>query len=208
MYNEPFVVGITGGSASGKTTLLHDLKKSLGEDICTIISLDNYYKPIEYQHIDPNGMVNFDLPEAFYAEQFLQDIKMLRSGKKVRRKEYVFNVEREAQWIESLSRPVIIAEGLFVLHFNESQNIIDYHVFIEADEHVMLNRRITRDTKERGYPIEHIQYQWEHHVMPAYRKHLLPYKNKADLLIQNNSSYAQGLQKLLKEINIKTLKFN
>jgi uridine kinase len=81
-------------------------------------------------------------------------------------------------------------------------------VYVEADEQIMLKRRIIRDTKERGYPIEDIHYQWEHHVMPAYRKHLLPYKSKANLLVHNNSNYTEGLQKLLEEINDKTLKFN
>lgn len=194
---KPYLVGIAGGSASGKTYLLKSLMNHFqGSDIC-LISQDHYYKSIDHQLVDENGQVNFDLPEGIEREQLFKDISELVSGKCIYKQEYTFNVKKDEPEILCIEpAPIIVIEGLFIFHFTELFELFDYKVFVDADHDIKLNRRLTRDQVERGYTQDMILYQWYNHVMPAYDEYLLPYKTKCEFVIHNNDDISNEINQL------------
>lgn len=189
-----YVVGIAGGSASGKTSFLRRLKEQLPEGAISIISQDNYYKPKEQQLRDENGQVNYDLPSSIDKDAFFQDIQTLLKGDPITFKEYTFNnPERmpESRTIEPA--PILVVEGLFVFHYAEVRHLIDLRVYLDVREDIKLERRIKRDRDERGYPEAVVRYQWEHHVLPSYKKFLKPYRDDSHIIITNNITFDKGL---------------
>lgn len=194
----PYIVGITGGSASGKTYFMKCLMDSLPNDQITRISQDNYYKPIHEIPRDENGVENFDLPETIDHHLFAEHIAVLRAGKDVRQKEYTFNNPNvEPKILVFEPKPIIIVEGIFVFYFPEVARLIDLKVFVDAKEHVKIKRRIIRDNNERGYDLDDVLYRWEHHVAPTYDKFIQPLRAEADLIINNNNRFDTGLEVLV-----------
>lgn len=203
MHKRPFLVGIAGGSASGKTYLLNSLLKHFHNYEICLISQDHYYKPIHMQMRDENGEINFDLPEGIEREQLLLDVEKLLNGDIIEKKEYTFNVfDQEPKILKIKPAPIIVIEGLFIFHFEELFKKFDYKVFVDADHDIKLNRRLMRDQKERGYSEDMILYQWYNHVMPAFDKYLMPYKDQCQFIIHNNDNIdgeIDTLSKYLKE---------
>lgn len=198
----PYIVGICGGSGSGKTSFINDLANILPPGSVSIITQDNYYKPIEEQHRDKNGEVNFDLPGSIDRASLSNDISTLLNGRSIFKSEYTFNnAEKEPELIEVLSTPVIIIEGLFVLHFEEIRKHMDLKVFLDVPIEAKLERRVKRDAEERGYSRETVLYQWENHVMPAFKAYLEPYSKECDLIVSNRVSYDRGLSVLRDHLN-------
>ena len=193
----PYIIGITGGSASGKTFFMKTLIDSFAtEDICRI-SQDNYYRPIHEIPKDENGVENFDLPETIDHFLFAEHLAILRAGREVSQKEYTFNNPLlKPELIVFEPRPIIIVEGIFVFYFPEIASLIDLKVFVDAKEHVKIKRRIIRDNTERGYDLDDVLYRWEHHVAPTYDKFIGPLRSEADIIINNNSKFEVGLEVL------------
>ena len=191
----PFIVGITGGSASGKTTFLKNLMASFNEDELCLISQDNYYRTLDEVPIDENGVHNFDLPKAMNHQLYAQHINDLREGKQVEQPEYMFNNPNAIPKILVFKpAPIIIVEGIFSFYFKEIEKLLDLKIFIDAKEHIKLKRRIIRDQVERGYDLEDVLYRWENHVFPTYDRFIKPSKIDADLVIPNNKNYNKGLE--------------
>jgi uridine kinase len=185
--NKPYIIGIAGGSGSGKTFFLNCFLHHFKNDEVTLVSQDDYYIPAGEMTQEENKLYNFDLPSTIDDDQFLHDIKQLVKGEVVYKKEYNFNNPLAVVKILEINpAPIIIVEGLFILHFKEIAKLLDYKIFIEADEQVALARRIRRDGMERGYPEDDVLYKWEHHVVPAYKEFLLPYKNECNQVVVNN----------------------
>src|SRR6516164_3402167 len=135
MHRKPYVVGIAGGSASGKSSFLRDLIARLPERACSVVSQDNYYRMIDEQVRDANGFPNFDLPCAIRREQFFKDLCALIRGEAVVKSEYTFNNrDRSGKLITVEPADVLFIEGLFILHFDEIRSLIDLRVFIDARE--------------------------------------------------------------------------
>jgi uridine kinase len=200
-HPRPFFIGMAGSSGSGKTTVLRALAREFDPGLISLILLDNYYLPRHEQKVDANGVINFDLPESIDRQSFSRDVKCLLSGQPVERKEYTYNnPEAVPNVIRVEPAPILIAEGLFIFDFEEINQLLDFKVFILAEDQVALARRINRDTHERGYPEEDVRYRWENHVRPTYRKHLLPHLGKCDLVIHNDEHYGDDLQWLIAKI--------
>jgi uridine kinase len=188
--HKPFIVGITGGSASGKTTFLRRLVDSFRpEDIC-LISQDNYYQPRENQLKDENGIINFDLPSSIDELGYAADVQTISLGQSFSRLEYTFN------------NPNIIPQ-LLEFHFEAVARLLDLKVYIDAKEHVKLHRRIIRDKEERGYDLEDVLYRYLNHVAPTYEKYIKPYKQDADIVIPNNRKFDRGLEVLVSYLDTK-----
>lgn len=198
---EPYIVGIAGGSASGKTSFLRELKMKMPKGSVCIISQDNYYKPLEEQEKDENGQVNFDLPTSIDRRQFYDDLRKIRNGEELNIKEYTFNNKNKVPGrLVVKPAPIIVMEGLFIFHYEEIRKSLDLRVFIDAREHVKFERRLKRDQEERGYPEKEVRYQWENHVMPSYKKFLRPYRDDCHIIITNNSHYSKGLEVLVNHL--------
>ncbi len=190
----PLIIGVTGGSGSGKTHFINELLKNYNDREVCLITQDNYYIKKELQPIDKNGIENFDLPESIDEENLYQDIKSLINGKEVRLAEYTFNnPNTNPKTIIIKPAPVIIVEGILVFYWQRIRSLFDLTVFIEAKDHIKVQRRINRDAKERGYDLEDVLYRYEHHVTPIYEKYILPLKAEMDLIIPNNIDFKKGL---------------
>ena len=130
---KPYIVGITGGSASGKTTFLNKLLTSYSPENVCLISQDNYYKPRHQQPIDDKGVHNFDMPSSIDFEQYAQDIKKIQAGEVVHRQEYTFNNPNKVpEMLEFKPAPIIVVEGIFVFYYPELEELLDLKVFIDA----------------------------------------------------------------------------
>lgn len=194
MSKKPLIVGIAGGSGSGKTTVLRAMALKLGEERVTLFSQDNYYKPIEDQETDANGEVNFDLPTAIDRERFVADLRSLQEGHVVEVAEYDFNSSGADPTVLRIApRDVIVTEGLFVFCYPEVWEMLDLRLYVDVQEGERLRRRIDRDGKERNYPPDDVRYRWKNHVRPAELKYLEPYRESADFIIDNTSSFEPDL---------------
>ncbi len=194
----PYLVGITGGSASGKTTFLNRLLAAFPADQVCLVSQDNYYHPRDQQLVDAQGVYNFDLPGSIDAAAYAADVLALSQGREVRRQEYTFNNPAAApKQLVFRPAPIVVVEGIFVLHFAEIAHLLDLKVYIDAQEHVKLHRRIIRDRDERGYDLADVLYRYTHHVAPTYEKFIAPHKHEADVVIPNNQHFEKGLEVLV-----------
>jgi len=195
MPKEHYIIGISGGSGSGKTSFLNMLKSHFSEEQVCFISLDNYYLPREEQYTDPNGIQNFDLPQSIRSVELLSDIQNLKNDEVISRKEYVFNNEKaQSKTITIKPAPVMIIEGLFIYHYPELRSLFDLKLFVHAKDNLKLIRRIKRDRVERNYPLEDVIYRYEHHVMPAFEKYIEAYREDSDIIINNNKSFENSLE--------------
>ncbi len=200
---EPYIIGITGGSASGKTFFLNSLLSHFSKDEICLISQDNYYKEISKVPKDENGIENFDLPESIDFRLFAEHINDLKLGKIIKKEEYVFNnAETIAEILIFKPAPIIVVEGIFVFHDPFVSKLLNLKVFIDAKEHIKIRRRIIRDNNERGYDLEDVLYRWENHVAPTYEKFIKPTKQDADIIINNNKHFEKGLKILTSYLNL------
>jgi uridine kinase len=194
----PYLIGITGGSASGKTTFLRRLLAAFPEDQICLISQDNYYHPREQQHRDEQGVENFDLPASIDSATYAADVLRISQGQEVRRLEYTFNnPDVKPRELVFRPAPIVVVEGIFVFYFKEIANLLNLKVYIDAQEHVKLHRRILRDRDERGYDLADVLYRYTHHVAPTYEKFIKPFKTEADIVIPNNQHFENGLEVLV-----------
>ncbi|GAA4376508.1 uridine kinase [Hymenobacter koreensis] len=204
---KPFIVGITGGSASGKTTFLRRLLAAFPEDEICLISQDNYYHPRETQQVDDQGVTNFDLPSSIDSAAYAADVMEISKGREVRRPEYTFNNPGATpKELVFKPAPIVVVEGIFVFYFEEVAKLLDLKVYIDAREHVKVLRRIVRDRDERGYDLEDVLYRYTHHVAPTYEKYIKPFKQDADLIIPNNRHFDKGLDVLVSFLKTKVTK--
>ena len=208
MKNKPYVIGIAGGSGSGKTFFLNCFLKHFTTDEICLISQDDYYIPVGELTQEQNKLHNFDLPNAIDDKQFFTDIQKILNGETIYKKAYKFNKKNAEQKIlEIKPASILIIEGLFILHYPEIASLLNLKIFIQAQEEVALQRRIKRDFIERGYSENDVRYKWNNHVLPSYNEYLLPYKTLADKIIDNNLNIADQIIKTTAEIS-RELKVN
>lgn len=185
-----FLVGLAGGSASGKTTFIRRLSEEFGEEKVCVISQDHYYKGLSEQVRDSNGIVNFDHPTGIDFDRIRKDIRKLLNGKVVKIVEYTFNNPNIfPKEIIYKPAPIILLEGLFIFADQGLNKMYDYRLYIHADDDVTFKRRLARDISERGMTEEEVMYQWDNHVLPAYNEFLKPYKPESDYVITNNTNF-------------------
>lgn len=195
------LVSIIGGSGSGKTTIMEELKNAFSFQPA-MLSMDNYYLPKSHQKRDENHIWNFDLPEAFDLDQFHKDVVSLVSGKSIELEEYIFeNFEKTPEIFEIGSSEIIFIEGIFVLYDERIKNLVDLQIYIHANDEVRIERRLKRDSESRGLSAEMINYQWENHVCPAHELHVSKHKEAADILIDNSADYRKDLEKAVEILN-------
>jgi len=194
MTSDKIIIGVSGGSGSGKTSFVNSVRSLFTKDELCILSMDEYYHPRETQREDQQGVKNFDLPSSIDYQLFKTDLEKLIKGETVVKKEYTFNnAEKEPRMLSFKSAPIILVEGLFVFYYNEISDLLDYKVFISASDDLKVIRRIKRDRTERNYPLDDVLYRYAHHVKPSYEEFIAPYKEEVDIIINNNNNYDKGL---------------
>ena len=201
--NKPYIIGIAGGSGSGKTFFLNRFLDHFTADEVCLVSQDDYYIPVAHNMTaEENKLYNFDLPATVDHEHFEDDINKLLNQHTIYKKEYTFNNPNVIpKTLEIKPAPILIVEGLFILHFRGIADLMDMKIFVDANDDVALQRRLKRDLIERGYSNDDVIYKWVNHVVPAYREFLLPYKYECDKIITNNGHTADDILKVTEEIS-------
>ncbi len=202
--SKPYIIGIAGGSGSGKTFFLNRFLDHFTIDEVCLVSQDDYYIPVAHNMTpEENKLYNFDLPRTIDADAFEKDVQQLINGKVIYKKEYTFNNPNATpKMLEIKPAPILIIEGLFIMHFKGIAELMDMKVFVDADEAVALERRLKRDLLERGYSNDDVMYKWIHHVVPAYNEYLLPYKEECHKIIINNTNTTDNIEKVTEEISL------
>ncbi|MEP5613638.1 MAG: P-loop NTPase fold protein [Cyclobacteriaceae bacterium] len=198
--DKPTVIGVTGGSGSGKTLFIQKLLESMPD--VAVHSMDNYYIQRTQQPKDDQGVENFDTLGSINMEKYVEDLRSLIDGKTIELEEYNYNnpnSERKIIKIESAS--IILVEGIFALFVEDLRNLLDLKIFIEAPGFLMLKRRIIRDAEERGYDLNDVLYRFEHHVTPAFRNYIEPSRKWADVIIPNHDNFNKALEVILCYLN-------
>lgn len=198
---KPYIVGICGGSASGKTFLLNQLFSHFNPEQITLVSQDNYYKELKNQKIDEEGLVNFDHPDSLRMDDLYADMKRLMKGETLEIDEYSFNnPSHVSKKVTMIPAPVIVLEGLLIFTHIGLAKLVDLKIFVDADEHIKLARRLRRDHQERGYSVESILRDYEKFIAPMYDQYVAPAKKNADLIIPNNKHMYRAIQVLVNHI--------
>jgi len=199
---KPYIIGIAGCSGSGKTEFLHCFSKTFQPNEIAIISQDDYYIRVPSLSKEENRLHNFDLPTAIDRDAFYSDIQSLIEGKSITQEEYNFNNPlKKSRQLTIHPAPILVIEGLFIYYYTEINKLLDHRIFLHADEELALKRRIKRDALERGYDREDVTYKWNHHVLPAYKKYLEPYKDICNQLIENNNENLTDIHQSARDIS-------
>lgn len=196
----PSIIGIAGGTASGKTTILHQLVKSLG-DQSQIIAMDAYYKPYAEYTLEERKTFNYDHPSAFDIARLVEDLKTLNAGNPIEVPVYDYvQYTRSDRTIRVEPKPIILLEGLFVLYYAQLLDLIDLKVYIQADADIRLIRRIRRDQVERGRSLESILTQYTDTIKPMHEAFIAPTKKNADIIIPRGAENVQGVNLLIEHV--------
>lgn len=187
---KPVVVGIAGGTASGKTTTARALRDRLGH-ACLWITHDRYYKSMPPEFVDDPTGYNFDHPDALDTHLLVRDLAALRAGTPVRLPGYDFARHQRldpADWDAVEPRSVIIVEGILVLTDEDLRAQMDHRVYVHAPDDIRLLRRIRRDVTERGRDVAEILHQYERTVRPMHNRFVQPSMGVADLVVDGTTT--------------------
>lgn len=181
---KPLVIGIAGGTGSGKSTVSRAILESIPESNVAIIEQDCYYK--DQSHLPPEERVNvnYDHPLAFDTDLLIEHIEELINGQAIEKPQYDFTVHnRKKESLRVEPRDIIIVEGILVLDVPKLRELMDIKIFVDTDADVRIIRRIERDMRERGRSLESIINQYLNIVKPAHNEFCEPTKRYADIII-------------------------
>jgi len=182
--SKPVVIGVCGGTGSGKSTVAKAIFKSLPEDNILIIEQDAYYKDQSNLTYEERVKTNYDHPLAFDTELLIEHIKQLCEHKAIDKPIYNFSKHnRETESIHLKPREIIIIEGIMILEDERLRELMDIKIFVDTDADVRIIRRITRDINERGRTLESVIDQYLTTVKPAHEQFIEPMKKYADIII-------------------------
>ena len=186
----PLLIGICGGSASGKTTAASHITHFVGEENCLLFSLDNYFFGPNDEERKNIQDYNFDRPEALDLDLAYKHLLELKAGKTIEMPVYSFNISKRLDYTQTVSpKKVIIFEGIFSLHEKRMRDLMDIKLFCDLDSDIRLARRITRDISDRSRKIDTVIERYFRFVKPAFDIYILPTKKYADFVIpQDNLS--------------------
>ncbi len=180
----PLLIGIAGGSASGKSLVTSTLIQNLGSSEVVMLAQDAYYRDFAGLSLEDRSKLNFDHPDAFDRELLLDHMETLLRGQPIEKPVYDFtNHTRRPETVRVEGHTVIVLEGILVLEDPALRRLMDIKVFIDTDADVRLIRRIRRDTVERGRSLESILKQYEESVRPMHLQFIEPSKRYADIII-------------------------
>ncbi|MBQ2861760.1 MAG: uridine kinase, partial [Oscillospiraceae bacterium] len=178
------VIGIAGGTGSGKTTFTEALVNIFGEKV-TVIHHDNYYKVLDHLSYEERCKVNYDHPDSFDTDLMIEHIKKLKNGKSVDEPVYDYTVHNrdKSKTIRLEPTEIIIIDGILILAEKELCDLMDLKIFVDTDADTRLGRRILRDMSERGRSIESVLTQYQTTVKPMHEQFVEPSKKNADIII-------------------------
>lgn len=181
--SDVIVIGIAGGTGSGKTTITKKLIKKFGSDV-SVIQHDNYYKAHHDMSYEERSQLNYDHPNAFDTELLVQAVRDLKAGKSIQCPVYDYSIhDRSDDTITINPTRVIIVEGILIFADKELCDLMDIKIFVDADADVRILRRIKRDVRDRGRSLESVMNQYLTTVKPMHEQFVEPSKRNADIII-------------------------
>lgn len=180
----PVVIGIAGGSGSGKTTIAHAVLEDVGPDRAVLVPHDAYYRDLPHLEFEQRAQVNFDHPDSLETELMVEQIKSLVSGSPIELPVYDFSLHlRKPQTVATKPAPVILVEGILVLAEPALRDLMDLKIFIDTDADLRLARRLQRDVAERRRSVASVLDQYMTTVRPMHLQFVEPNKRYADIII-------------------------
>jgi len=197
---EVIIIGIAGGSCSGKSTLIQRIQEEFKQDVA-IISHDYYYKSYDEIDFEQRKQINYDHPDAFDTELLIEHIKELKQWKKAEVPVYDFNAYCRTEKTKTvMPSKVIIIEGILLFENKELRDMFDIKVFVDADADVRVIRRILRDAKERGRSLESVIDQYMNSVKAMHERYVEPSKKYADIIVPQGGHNQVAFQMLTHRI--------
>ena len=202
----PLVLGIAGGTASGKTTVARKIHEAFASRVA-FIDQDSYYRPLDHLSLEERREVNFDHPDAFDSDLLVQHVKALKAGKSVEKPVYDFvSSTRQPRTVAVNSADLILIEGILVLHMEALRGEMDVRIFVETEDDVRIIRRLTRDIKERGRDFDHVIHQYFTHVRPMHMAFVEPSKRWADIVVPHGGNNEIAIDMLVGAIKARLVK--
>ncbi|HJC42007.1 MAG TPA: uridine kinase [Candidatus Intestinimonas pullistercoris] len=197
---DTMIIGIAGGTGSGKTTLTEKLKAEFGEDV-SVLYHDNYYKSHSDMTYEERAKLNYDHPDAFETERMIADLQALRRGEAVECPVYDYTVhDRSPQTLVVQPTKVILVEGILIFAEPELRALMDIKIFVDTDADVRILRRIMRDVKKRGRSLDSVVQQYLTTVKPMHEQFVEPSKRYADIVVPEGGRNLVALDMIIQRI--------
>ena len=194
MEQDILVIGIAGGTGSGKSTLMQQLVEHFGADV-TVLSHDNYYRRRDDMPFEERCKVNYDEPAALETDLMARHLDMLRHGQAIDCPVYDFTMHnRSGETVRIEPKRVIIVEGILIFEDKQLRDLMDIKIFVDTDADVRLCRRIRRDVRERGRTLESVIEQYQATVKPMHEKYVEPSKRYAHIVVPEGGKNAVALE--------------
>ena len=203
MNSSSILIGIAGGTGSGKTSIANYLLKKFGSEQLIVIEQDSYYKNNSALSIDERNQQNFDHPDAIDIELFNKQLVSLLGGKSVEIPIYDFSIHNrrnQRQFVKPCK--VIVIEGILTLYFQSLRKLMNIKVFVDTPDNIRFKRRLSRDVKERGRTIKSVTNQYEKTVKPMYNQFVKPSRDLADIIITDGVQNKEAIDALMSNINV------
>lgn len=195
------VIGIAGGTGSGKSTMINKIKEEFG-DVITILSHDFYYKRHDELSLDERRRLNYDHPDAFDTDLMISHLKTLKNWQPVDRPVYDFTIyNRTDETVRIRPSEVVVVEGILIFENKELMDLFDIKVFIDTDADVRIIRRILRDVRERGRTLESVIDQYLSSVKIMHEQFVEPSKKYADIIVPEGGFNVVALEMLSERIH-------
>lgn len=199
--SRPVVIGITGGSGSGKTSIANTLMEHFAGKSITLIHQDAYYKDQSHMTMDERIKTNYDHPSAFDNDLMVSQLKRLLNYEAIEMPIYDYTIHTRAANTELINpAEVILVEGLMVLENEDLRNVTDVKIFVDTDADIRIIRRIARDTVERGRTLESITEQYINVVRPMHNQFIEPTKEFADIIVPEGAKNTIAIDLLITKI--------
>ena len=194
------VIGIAGGTGSGKTTITRKLMQRFGHEV-SVIYHDNYYKAHHNMPYEERAKLNSDQPDAFDTDQLIEAVRALKKGRSVVCPVYDYSIhDRSEKTITVKPARVVIVEGILIFENKELCSLMDIKVFVDADADVRILRRIVRDVRDRGRSLESVVNQYLSTVKPMHEKYVEPSKRNADIIVPEGGHNKVALELLMERV--------
>jgi len=203
MNSSSILIGIAGGTGSGKTSIANYLLKKFGSEQLIVIEQDSYYKNNSALSIDERNQQNFDHPDAIDIELFNKQLVSLLGGKSVEIPIYDFSIHNrrnQRQFVKPCK--IIVIEGILTLYFQSLRKLMNIKVFVDTPDNIRFKRRLSRDVKERGRTIKSVTNQYEKTVKPMYNQFVKPSRDLADIIITDGVQNKEAIDALMSNINV------
>jgi uridine kinase len=200
------IIGIAGGTGSGKTTVVHQIVNELPETEVGVLSQDSYYNATHHLSNEERDAINFDHPSAIDFELLVNHLKDLKSGKTINQPVYSFVTHnRTEDYIITHPRKVLIVDGILILTHPELRDLFDVKIFVHADADERLIRRLKRDIAERGRNMNEVLNRYQTTLKPMHLQFIEPTKAFADIIIPNDKPNSVAIEVVRALINQKLL---